>query len=288
VEWFDGTLVDIERDLTSEAHYIQRRRAISSRVILVQDAQALAIDVLARLSSAFLKITSMEVGVRDDLEWQDILSKDLLDRVIVKRSPLHTDPGIVQDSTIQRITINSSSRWHWSIVWTLTATLRPNLLTPLQASFDGSVTGWAAVSNCAIAYSTTDTHYGIGCMTMTSVAAGDMSAHVVPFNELSVTPGHVYSAVASFKGQAHGRVSSVSLTWRDGAATPISTVTGQSTLSLTDLYTNASLTAKAPAGAVSAELLVVVEGTAAANEVHRVDTVGFFEGEQTAWTPGTG
>jgi hypothetical protein len=285
---FDGSVGASERDITSEAHYIRRRRTIDTRLTLVSQAQELALNVLARSSSAFLKITSMEVGVRDDIEWLDILNKDLLDRVTVKRRPLHTEPGIVQDSTIQRITINSSSRWHWSIVWTLTATLRPNLLTELQASFEGSVAGWSAVSNCTLAHVAANAHVGAECMTLTSVAAGDMSAHVVPVNDLPVVPGLIYSAVASFQSASIGRFCHVQVNWLDSGLAAISSVQSSDVNDGTTAYTNASLTAQAPAGAAYAELLVVVLGTTAAGQVHRIDTVGFFEGEQTAWTPGNG
>lgn len=288
VELFDGSPVGNEEDPTSQGHYIERGRTISTLLSVAAQGRERALDALARSSSAGLRIVSMEVGVRDDLEWVDILSRDLLDRVTVKRRPLHLEPGIVQDSTIQRVQIASTSRWHWSIVWTLTATLKPNLLTPLQASFDGSVAGWAAVSNCTLAHSTTSPHVGTECMTMTAVAAGDMSAHVVPFNELVVTPGHLYSAVASFEAATQGRACHVQLNWLNGASAVISASVSASVQDLTGVYVNASLTATAPAGAVAAELLVVVEAETAAGRIHRVDTVGFFEGEQTAWTPGTG
>jgi hypothetical protein len=118
-----------------------------------------------------------------------------------------------------------------------------------------------------------------------------MSAHVTPFNQLEVTPGHIYTAGAHFLREttsSGNRLCHVEINWYDSGAVVISTETGNSVNDGATHWTSSAVTAVAPAGAVSAELLVVVAATGGAGERHQVDAVHFVEGEQTGWSPGTG
>jgi hypothetical protein len=273
-------------DLVSQDHYLWQRTELSTDLASLTEMTARAQDHLSRFSTPRQRIVGLEVGVRDDVEWPSILNHDLLDRIIVKRRPLGTEPGIVQDSVIQRISIRSPSRKQWSVVWALSATPRSNLLTPNQSSLETDTSGWVAVTNCTIARSTTTPPQGVGTLTMTAVGAGDMSASTTPNTQLVVTPGAVYSAMAAFYKQAGGRNCHVEIVWRDSGGSILSTSTGN-VESDADNIVQSAVSAIAPVSAAFATVLVVV-ASATAGEVHRVDMVGFVDGEQTGWSPGQG
>jgi hypothetical protein len=272
-------------DPVSQDHYRVRPTTVPTVLNSTPEMATRAWDYLARFSTPRQRITGMEVGVRDDVEWNDILSKDLLDRIVVRRRPL---PGqlIEQDSVIQGITITSGRLWDWSVVWRLSATPSVNLLTLNQSSLDTNTTGWVAVANCTVARSTSLMVYGAGIMTMTATGAGDMSASTTPNTQLAVVPGSVYSAMASFLKAGGGRDCHVELVWRDSGGSILSSSAGN-VEDDGDVTVTSAVTAIAPASAAFATVLVVVSA-AAGSEVHRVDVIGFFAGEQSGWSVGTG
>lgn len=273
-------------DISSARHYIRRPLELSTVLTSTADMQTRATEALARFSSPHQQITKLEVGVRDDLEWTDILSRDLLDRIVVRRRPL---PGqlIEQDSVIQGITIDSSSRWKWSVVWTLTATPSVNLLTPNQASLETDASGWVAVTNCTVTRVTTTPDIGVGALLMTATANGNMSAATTPNTQIPVVVGRTYTALASLFAQLFLKSFHIEITWRNSGGSVISSSVGLTSTEVDGFYEPGVVTGVAPAGAAFATVLVVVHN-ADATTGHHVDSISFAEGTQTGWSPGTG
>jgi len=242
----------------------------------------------------------MEVAVRDDVAWDAILSRELLDRIIVRRRPYAGLPGIFQDSVIQGITITSTNRWSWSIVWTLTATSQPNLLTLNQADYavDSSGKGWVALTNCSITRTLTSPRpqQQIAVMLLTATASGNMAAETTPNTQFPVMPGRGYSAMASYYNAfPNFRTCRTDIRWHDSGGSVVSTTPGVEIVenqfggsSFMNGFRTSYVSGLAPANAAYATVAVNVLAPPA-GEVHRVALMGFYAiDEQYAWTPGTG
>src|SRR5215469_15545276 len=169
-------------------------------------------------------------------------------------------------------------------------TFGPNLLTPSQSDFeDGTTGGWAANSNCTIANSTAQANTGTHSLALTSVAAGSMLAQLSSF--IPVTPGATYVLQAFFRANTLVRNVQLRIAWFNAAFGSLgSTVPGAVALpqDSNSAWTmgfisgpvagGAGLPAIAPANAVFAEIQAGVNNTAAAAEVHYLDTVYFTNG----------
>lgn len=167
--------------------------------------------------------------------------------------------GATWDSTLQRTVV----------------TVSDNMIG--NPSFDTNASGWAG-NNCAVARVTTPVQSGAGALSLTSSAAGQIYA--INTAHYSGTPalaagGLAYTLSAYVRSAAVSRNASVGIEWYDSAGTYISTSTGSAVASSTSAWTRVSVTATAPVNAYRYALDVYFAGTAAAGEVHYVDSVQF-------------
>lgn len=153
-----------------------------------------------------------------------------------------------------------------------------NLLTTNQASLETDTAGWSAAYNCTVARSTAQSITGAASLAITSSGVGGNDAITgTGTNGTRVTGGQVYTAVVSFRAATVGRTVRAVLVWYDTAGAPIGgAVTGADYADNTAGWTQARLTAQAPATAVYAAVAAEIVATGGAGEVHYADAVGLF------------
>lgn len=161
-----------------------------------------------------------------------------------------------------------------------------NLLTANQASVETDATGWAALTNVNVTRSLTQAADGVASLSMSSVAAGDMVAQSNPNNTVAVLPGDTITAIASFRAATTGRSARVTIRWLDAAFATISDSAGSNVADVTTGWTQASVTAAAPATAAYARLLLTVVATGGVAEVHYADKMSVRKGSGTDWVAG--
>jgi hypothetical protein len=163
-----------------------------------------------------------------------------------------------------------------------------NLLTKDQASVETGVTGWAAVTNCAIAQDATQFLDGSKSLRLTSTAGGDMSARTTPIgtSAFPVTVGQTYEALASFKSAVSVRSTRIDIFWLDASGAALSSTAGTAGNDATGAWNQRVAQGVAPASAAFAYVQVTVLATGAGAEVHYVDCVSFAPGTSTAWARG--
>ena len=184
---------------------------------------------------------------------------------------------------------NTSSPYAGKIVPMVPVQVRAvvNLLSALDASFEGTLGTWTAGANTAAASSTAQAEDGAHSMALTASALGNVSASTATGTSgYAVTAGTVYSALASFRAFSTGRAWTVGISWYTSAGALISTSTGSSVTDTSTGWTVGTISAPAPATAAFAT--VVVTGTSlAASETHYVDEVGLYQaGGAPPWSPG--
>jgi hypothetical protein len=173
----------------------------------------------------------------------------------------------------------------------VTLAARPtNLLTAQQASFEAAGTaGWAAAANCTIARSTAQAASGAASLAVTAnataVANGYMNPGIPTASAVAVAPGRTYTAVLSSRAATVGRSFVVTITWYTAA---LGWISGASSTQIADNasgWTEARVTAIAPATAAFAIVSTAIYAPAD-TEVHYVDKVGLWEGAGGAWVNG--
>jgi len=166
-----------------------------------------------------------------------------------------------------------------------------NQLTANQSSLeDGTTTGWEAGSNCTIANSTSGSPpHGTRALQLTSVAAGDMWAQT-PLGagaKIVVQPSRPYSVMAELRAATVARSCRVSVWWYDANEAFLTafdtTIVPDTTTGWTQL---AKVDGLSPSNAKYAAVVVRVNGTGAAGEVHRADKIGLVEEFSTLWKLG--
>ena len=162
---------------------------------------------------------------------------------------------------------------------------RTNMLTPNQASLETNTTGWGAVTNCAIARSTSQYSSGVASLSMTASASGDMVASTTSATAVTVSPNHYFSASAEFKANSSTRSVYVGIRWLTSAGATISTGYGTAVTNSSSAWTSASYSAVAPATAASAQVFVKV-ASAGSSEIHYVDKIAFHAGTSPTYTSG--
>lgn len=168
----------------------------------------------------------------------------------------------------------------------LTVTAPYNVLTEDDASMETTAGTWVNDTNATVIRSTTNPGNGVGALQMTATAGATMAARTANGTSgYAVTGGAQYTAVASFRAATTGRSANVKIRWYNRAGGLDSTSTGSNVTDTTGGYTQAFVTATAPAAAVFAGLVVEVVSAAAA-EVHRVDMVSLHRGASVGWTTG--
>jgi hypothetical protein len=102
---------------------------------------------------------------------------------------------------------------------------------------------------------------------------------------IPVTSGRQYHARASFRAATTGRSCNVLIRWLDAGGSTVSSDTGSNVTDTTTGWTEATVTATAPVGAVFARILPQVL-SAAVSEDHYVDKLSLHPGAAAAWTQG--
>lgn len=149
---------------------------------------------------------------------------------------------------------------------------------------------WTADTGCNLSLVTAQHLDGAQSLGMTSTVAGSspegMGARTpTGTSGVPIVASKTYTALASFKAATTGRSCDVRIDWYTAAGVYISTSRGATISDVTTGWTQASVTAAAPAS--SAYATIVVEVANQANtEVHYVDCVSLAPGSSTTWFPG--
>lgn len=161
-----------------------------------------------------------------------------------------------------------------------------NLLTEQEASLeDTTTTGWSATGNCAISNSATYAAHGSRSLQMSSSAAGTMTAEVSA--RPTVKAGVSMTALATVRSAVSVRTVRVGIRFYDVSGTLIgSTNYGTGVSDATGADTTPTVTATSPATTYSAAVVLEVQSTGGASEIHRWDKIDLHFGTSTSWTPG--
>ena len=149
-----------------------------------------------------------------------------------------------------------------------------------NAGFEGSIGTWAAAANCAVADTAVQAHTGADSMSLTSTAAGNMSAAHCPAGSfatemLAVTPGAQVFAAAWFRSAVSARSCQVGAAFYDAAGNALAVIYGAAVTDSASAWTQATDNELivAPAYAAWARAIVQVLSAGAASEVHYADDV---------------
>jgi hypothetical protein len=159
-----------------------------------------------------------------------------------------------------------------------------NLLTYNQGATceNGTTTGFPFVQNCSTAASTSQSLYGSYSLAATCSPSGDV---IFGSDSTTVTSGIVagqtYTAFVSLRSTV-SRVAQLDIRWRDSGSNIIGTSSSSSSSTSTSAWTQYSVTATAPAGAVYATFRVYIYSSLA-TEVHYADQFGLFNGTVSTW-----
>lgn len=164
------------------------------------------------------------------------------------------------------------------------ATVTPsNFLTGDNTGFEGGTAGtWVNNSNATLANTTAQAHTGTHSLSLSSIAAGTMTANHVATSGLidtptsigtglKVQPGDTVNCKGWFRAATTGRSCQVGAQFYDSSGTFISTLTGGTVSDVTTTFTQVTAAVTAPAGAAYARLWVSVSATGGIGEVHYLD-----------------
>jgi len=174
----------------------------------------------------------------------------------------------------------------------LAALVPVNELAADNASFEGGIGTWVAVTNCTVAVTGSPAAAdGVQSMRMLSSGAGDMEARCnLDFIGNPFLDGNdVYTALASLRAMTIARSCQVGLEYLDIAGSTIVTHFGSSAADAVGSWTAdgvIKLTETTPANARQARIHVKVLATGGAGEAHLVDKLDVHAGSSTVWTPG--
>ena len=168
---------------------------------------------------------------------------------------------------------------------TLTIFGRTNFLSANQASLETNTTGWSAVSNCAIARSTSQYASGVASLEITASSSGDAVASTTTGTAFAVTPLVEFSAYAEFKAGTTPRSVAVGIRYLTSSGTTISTTYGTSVSDSTSTWTSATATVAAPVNAATAQVFVKIT-SAGSSEIHYVDKIALHAGDTPTWSRG--
>ena len=166
-----------------------------------------------------------------------------------------------------------------------------NLLTANQASIETDTTGLGKEYQCAVARSTAAARVGSASLAVTCTGAGAWTAGAAANSvgyQVPVVVGQTYTGVVYTKAAATPRAMYATIRFATGGNANVSYVSGTTATNTTSGWTAYYVTAVAPATAVYAQVYMVSDVTPAANEVHYLDCLGFWEGAGGQWAlPGT-
>jgi hypothetical protein len=178
-----------------------------------------------------------------------------------------------------RVLVNDAgqllTRYHWPVA-------AANLLTGVNATFNGSIGAWTGGTNATAAFTSTFSQSGTGALLLTQGAAGQSFAKSPA---VAVSPGNIYVANIWEMQLASGTATEfeVWLAFFNSGGTIIGAASGgpqQAIVSGT--WTPVDVRVQAPSGSATAELLAgVPSGGSAANVIY-LDTAGIFLTPQVA------
>jgi len=156
-----------------------------------------------------------------------------------------------------------------------------NLLTANQASIETDASGYGHLTNCAASKSSAKASSGASSLAMTATASDVAIAQTVsPY--CPVVPGVSYTGYGEFVAATTARICQVYVQWMDSGSGFISNSMSTGYTDNTSAFGAATVTAKAPAGAAFASL-VVVANSVVDGEVHYFDKGGIWAGYRTNW-----
>lgn len=159
----------------------------------------------------------------------------------------------------------------------------PNLMTANEASAETDASAWANLANTTVASTAAQAAHGTKSVQMTAASAADMSIAMAVAE--ACVPGERMTALASFRSAVTARQVKVGLQWLTAADVVISTVYGNTEPDSAAAWTQAIVSATAPATAAKVKVVAFV--TAPANaEVHYMDKALLAKGVITTWTNG--
>lgn len=150
-----------------------------------------------------------------------------------------------------------------------------------------STAGWIATNNLTLAaVAATPTVNGVTtAMSMTSVAGGLMSSTLATSHRVAATPGQTYTLMASYQAAAIPQQCRViGQFYTAGGATIGAQVLSPLVTDAVGTWTLVSFSTVAPATAATLGLILQVQTTAGAAEVHYVACVGAFAGLASFWS----
>ncbi|MFF0166846.1 hypothetical protein [Streptomyces prasinus] len=126
-----------------------------------------------------------------------------------------------------------------------------NLLSQTTESIDPNTSGWTSKLNCTIVKGTGGRNGGDGCLSVRSVAAGEMQARTV--SSYPVTAGTVYYAFADAAGASTERIG---IRWLSSVGWEIGVTWSMTTMAASAGWHRVSVAGAAPAGATQAQVLL--------------------------------
>lgn len=128
-----------------------------------------------------------------------------------------------------------------------------NFLSPTTESIDPNTSGWTPKLNCTIAKGVGGRNGGDGCLSVRSVAAGEMQARTV--SSYPVTAGTLYYTFADTAGIS-ATAERIGIRWLNAAGTEVSITWSPSTLTASSSWHRVSVAGTAPSGATQAQVLL--------------------------------
>lgn len=125
-----------------------------------------------------------------------------------------------------------------------------NFLSPTTESIDPNTSGWTSKLNCTLAKGIGGRN-GDGCLSVRSVAAGEMQARTV--SSYPVTAGTVYYTFADTAGTVPERIG---IRWLSATGTEVSITWSLTTMAASSSWHRVSVAGAAPAGATQAQVLL--------------------------------
>ena len=156
-----------------------------------------------------------------------------------------------------------------------------NLLSPDDASFQGSIGTWQPNTNCTLAQNTSVTLNGTNSLAITAVSAGHVRAQT-PYGANPPTypaqPNTTYTFIVSIKAGSTARVCQASIEFAAGTPTSptYTSVLSPAITNSTSNWTQLVVSFTSPANAIGVDVQVHINN-AAAGEVHYISEVALYQ-----------
>lgn len=153
----------------------------------------------------------------------------------------------------------------------------PDQYLPADTSdFETSISTWIGTGNASLSRDTTQAHHGSASLSLTSQAAGEMTAaHCSggssPTYGLPVSSGDRVAVAGWFKAASVSRSVRVGIEWLDSSQNSLGTSYGTAVTDSTTGWVYAACLSTAPANSYRARLRTSVQATAAVGETHFFD-----------------